>query len=314
MPEKINKKLTFFKECSQYNISLWQCPSFLFFILGGLNIAAMISTYFISNFYTDEPEVTALLTIIVSAVLLVIGSTIVRGFDRLLETNKMKTEFIRIASHQLRTPLSSLRWSLDLLMRRDSNPSEEQMEYLNIIKESNVRMLKLINDLLDVTKIEMGNIGLNIKPLDAGLLLSTVLKELEPLAKASNIHLESDLSGELPPIFADIDKIKIAFSNVIENAIKYTSGGGKVVVNAARNGDFIEISVKDNGVGIPANQQKNIFQKFFRSDNAIKHQTVGSGLGLFIVKAIMDAHHGRIWFKSEEGKGSTFYLRIPIAK
>jgi signal transduction histidine kinase len=303
-----------FKECVQYNISLWQCPSFLFLILGLFNVAAMISTYFVSNFYTDQPEITALLTIAVSLIILVIGSTVVRGFDRLLETNKMKTEFIRIASHQLRTPLSSLRWSLDILMKSDNQPSEEQLEYLNIIKESNVRMLKLINDLLDCTKIEMGNWPLSTKPLDLKIAVKEVASELAPLARASNVEVVLKLEDELPPVFSDPDKLKIVITNLLDNAIKYTLGGGMVEVKAEKKGFFIQVSIKDAGVGIPADQQKNIFQKFFRSDNAIRHQTVGTGLGLFIVKAIVEANKGQIWFESKEGSGSTFYFKIPIAK
>ncbi|MDD5589986.1 MAG: HAMP domain-containing sensor histidine kinase [Candidatus Portnoybacteria bacterium] len=310
--EQTKKGFGLFKECRQYNISLWQCPSFLFFILGALNIGAMVSTYFISTYYTDEPEITALLTIIVSLLILIIGTTVVQGFDRLLETSRMKTEFVRIVSHQLRTPLSSLRWSLDVLMREDSNASEEQMEYLNIIKENNARMLKLINDLLDVTRIEMGSMGLEIKPSDLKKIIAEVVHELAPLAKASNILFENGYEKDLPPVFVDPEKIKIAITNLVENAVKYTLGGGKVKICAEKENKNILISVSDNGVGIPFYQQKNIFNKFFRSDNVIRHQTVGTGLGLFIVKAIVEAHRGRVWFKSQEGKGSTFYFRIPI--
>lgn len=162
--EQAIKKIPLFKECGQFNISLWQCPSFLFLILGVINISAMISTYFISTKFTEEPEITALITILVSLIIFIIGAVIVQGFDKLLEANKMKTEFIRIASHQLRTPLSSLRWANDLLMEGGiGKPTEEQVEYLEIIRESNQRMLKLINDLLDVTKIEMGNLVMDFE-------------------------------------------------------------------------------------------------------------------------------------------------------
>lgn len=305
-----------FKECRQYNISLWQCPSFLFFVLGMVNIGAMISTYFISNYFTEEPEMTALLTIIVSAAILVIGSAIVHGFDRLLEANKMKTEFIRIASHQLRTPLSALRWANDLLMGgvTVTKPTAEQEEYLEIIKNSNQRMLKLVNDLLDVTKIEMGNLKIVLKPLDLKKIIEDVALELFPLAKASNLSLKFNIHESLPLVFSDADKIRMVVLNLIDNAIKYTKGGGTVSVTAEGKGSFVEVAIKDTGVGIPKDQRKNIFQKFFRSDNAMKHQTVGSGLGLFIVKAIIDSNQGRIWFESEEDKGSSFYFRIPTAK
>lgn len=316
MPEEIKKwQLPFFKECTQFNISLWQCPSFLFFILGLFNIAAMISTYYVSKNLSEEPEITALITIAVSLIIFIIGSVVVQGFDRLLQASKMKTEFIRIASHQLRTPLSSLRWANDLLMEGGvGKPTEEQSEYLDIIKESNQRMLKLINDLLDVTKIEMGNIMMQVKQIDIKAIAEKVVKELAPLAKANNIAIKSEIPENLPRILSDEEKIEMIFSNLIDNAIKYSDGRGDVMLKIKEDKGFLETSVQDKGVGIPKAQQKSIFQKFFRSDNVMKHQTVGTGLGLFIIKAIIDANKGSIWFDSEEGKGTTFYFRLPIAK
>lgn len=312
---KIIGKIPFFKECDQYNISLWQCPSFLFFILGLLNIGAMISTYIISTRLTEEPEITALITILVSLIIFIIGTVIVQGFDKLLQANKMKTEFIRIASHQLRTPLSSLRWANDLLMQGGiSKPTHEQTEYLEIIKDSNQRMLKLINDLLDVTKIEMGNLPMELKQVDIKSIAEEAVSDLSPLAKANNVVLNLKIKDGLSLALSDQEKCKMVFANLIDNAIKYSRGKGNVDIAAEQRGDFIRVSIRDEGVGIPKAQQKNIFQKFFRSDNIMKHQTVGTGLGLFIVKAIIDANKGKIWFESQEGEGTTFYFEIPIVK
>ncbi len=311
---KIIGKIPFFKECDQYNISLWQCPSFLFFILGLLIIGAMISTYLISTRLTEEPEITALITILVSLIIFIIGTVIVQGFDKLLQANKMKTEFIRIASHQLRTPLSSLRWANDLLMHGIVKPTQEQTEYLEIIKYSNQRMLKLINDLLDVTKIEMGNLPMELKQVDIKNIAEEAVSDLSPLAKANNVVLNLKIEDGLPLVLSDQEKCKMVFVNLIDNAIKYSNGRGNVNIAVEQRDDFIRVSVQDEGVGIPKAQQKNIFQKFFRSDNVMKHQTVGTGLGLFIIKAIIDANKGKIWFDSEEDEGTTFYFEIPIAK
>lgn len=304
-----------FKESERYNIGLLESPSFLFFVLGLVNVAAMIATYFVSNWFQEEPEMTALITIIVSLIIFIIGVTIVRGFDRLLEINKMKTEFIRITSHQLRTPLSSMRWASDYLLKGAiGRPNQEQTEYLEIIREGNKRMIKIINDLLDVTKIDMGKLMVETKPTDLKKVAQESIKQFIATAAANNIALTLVCENNLPLVSVDEEKIKMAFSNLIDNAIKYTANKGEVRVAIKREGDYVETSVQDNGVGIPKIQQKNIFQKFFRSDNIKKHQTAGSGLGLFIVKAIIDAHRGSIWFKSEEGKGSTFYFKIPTAK
>lgn len=313
--KKLCSHLPVFKECIEYNLSLWQCPSFLFVVLGLLNVGAMIGTYFVANYFTDTPEITALITILVVLLIFIVGATIVKSFDKLLETNKMKTDFIRIASHQLRTPLSSLRWANDLLMHGGIiQPTEEQVEYLEIIKDSNQRMLKLIDDLLDATKIEMGNLSIAFKPVDLKPIAQLVMKDLIPLAKANNIETNFSAQENLPYALSDPEKCQMIFSNLIDNAIKYSKGKGRIDVSLKQDGNFILVSVKDQGVGIPEAQQKNIFQKFFRSDNIMKHQTVGSGLGLFIVKAIIDANKGKIWFESKEGQGTTFYFKLPIAK
>ena len=312
---KIVKKFPLFRDCTENSISLWQCPGFLFVLLGLLNIVAMISTYIISTRLTDEPEITALITIVVSLIIFIIGSVIVQGFDKLLQANKMKMEFIRIASHQLRTPLSSLRWASDLLMTGGlGKPTAEQEEYLEIIKESNHRMMKLINDLLDVTKIEMGNLPMELRPIEIKKIAEEAIVDVAPLAKAKNNVLNLKIEDALPLILSDQEKCRMVFTNLIENSIKYSKGRGTVDISARQKGDYIEVSVADDGVGIPRAQQKNIFQKFFRSDNAMKHETVGTGLGLFIVKAIIDTNKGQIWFTSEENKGTTFYFKIPIAK
>lgn len=309
------KKTPFFKDCIQYNIPMMQCPSFLFFIMGLVNILAMLGTYAISNRFTNEPEITALITIVVSILILVIGTTIVNGFDKLLQANKMKNEFIRIASHQLRTPLASLRWSLDLLTQGTvGKPTAEQVEYLQIIKESNQRMIKLVNDLLDVTKIEMGSLTIELKPVDLKSVIEKVVEELKVLARANNIAVDVDIDADLPMVLSDQDKIKMVITNLLDNAIKYTKGPGKISIGAGRDDSFVKVFVKDTGVGIPKEQQPFIFQKFFRSDNVMKHQTVGSGLGLFIVKAIVDSNKGQIWFESGENKGTTFFFKIPISK
>jgi len=315
MLKNLCRRLPFFRECFKYNLPLWQCPSFLFAVLGLINISAMLGTYFVANYFTKTPEITALIAALVSLIIFIIGTTIVHGFDKLLEANKMKTEFIRIASHQLRTPLSSLRWASDLLLQGGiTKLNEEQGEYLEIIKESNQRMLKLINDLLDVTKIEMGNLTLSFKQVDLKSIAQQVIKDLAPLAKANNVQIKFSAQENLPLVLSEPEKCQMIFSNLIDNAIKYSRGQGETEIDMRQRDEFVLTSIKDRGVGIPKAQQKNIFQKFFRSDNVMKHQTVGSGLGLFIVKAIIDANKGKIWFESEENKGTTFYFKLPIAK
>ena len=304
-------KLHLFRECADYNLGFWECPSFIFFVMGLINIAVMVSTYLIANRFTDQPEIVAILVIAVTAIIFIISHTVTQGFDKLAQANKMKTEFVSIASHQLRTPLSAMRWTLNLL--NDGRiKAEELADYLGLIKESNERMIKLVNDLLDVSRIEMGKILLNPRQTNLYVLIQKIINNFSAYAKANNIVIAIEASKTLPNVFADPEKISLVVQNLIDNAIKYIKGKGEIKISLESNNKSVKAAIKDTGVGIPASQQKFIFQKFFRSDNVMKHQTIGTGLGLFIAKSVVEESGGKIWFESQEGKGTTFYFTLPI--
>lgn len=311
--KKFFAKLHLFRECSDYNLGLWECPSFIFFVMGLINIAVMVSTYLIADRFTDQPEIVAILVIAITAVIFIISHTVTQGFDKLAQANKMKTEFVSVASHQLRTPLSAMRWTLNLL--NDGRvKSEELADYLGLIKESNERMIKLVNDLLDVSRIEMGRILLNPRQTNLYILIQKMVDNFSAYAKASNIAITIEALETLPNVFVDPEKISLVIQNLIDNAIKYIKGKGEIKISLESNAKFIKAAVRDTGVGIPEAQQKFIFQKFFRSDNIMKHQTVGTGLGLFIAKSVIEESKGKIWFESQEGRGTTFYFTLPIYK
>ncbi|MBU3901402.1 cell wall metabolism sensor histidine kinase WalK [Patescibacteria group bacterium] len=306
-------KLNLFKECRDYNLSIWQCPSFVFLILGIVNIVAMIGTYLIANRFTDQPEFVALIVIGISLFIFIISHSVTEGFDKLAQANKMKTEFVSIASHQLRTPLSGMRWSLNLLKEGRCNPADT-VTFIDLIKENTDRMIRLVNDLLDVSRIEMGKNNFIPRQTNLHVLFQKIINDSQLFAKANNISLQLEAPATLSNVFTDPDKISLVIQNLIDNAIKYTKGAGEVKVSLREEKKFVKVTIQDTGVGIPKSQQKHIFQKFFRSDNIMKHQTIGTGLGLFIAKAIIEQSHGQIWFESEEGKGTTFYFTLPIYK
>jgi signal transduction histidine kinase len=307
-------KLHLFKDCQDYNLGLWECPSFIFLILGLLNITAMIGTYFIANLYTDQPEMVALIVIAISTFIFILSHSITQSFDKLAQANKMKTEFVSIASHQLRTPLSAIRWTLNLINDNRVAGPAEMNTYLTLIKENNERMIRLINDLLDVSRIEMGRLSFSPKQTNIYVLVEKIVKTSAPFAQANNVDLSMEAPNTLPNVLTDPEKISITIQNLVDNAIKYTKGKGSVKVFMEADNKFVKISVKDQGVGIPESQQKHIFKKFFRSDNIMKNQTVGTGLGLFIARSIVEGNKGKIWFESKEGEGTTFYLTLPIYK
>jgi len=235
--------------------------------------------------------------------------------NRLLELDKVKTEFISVAAHQLRTPLSAIKWIFSLLISEDStNLNSEQRSLIMKGYESNERIIHLINDMLVVTRIESGKIQYNFTPIHIEDLINNALLDFTGIAYTRKINLSFEKpSRPLPYINADLEKMRGAIQNLIENAMTYTQNGGRVVLKAALENNMVKVSIKDNGIGIPEHQQSSIFSKFFRADNATKVQTNGSGLGLFIVKNTIEKHGGKVDFESVLGKGTTFYFTLPIA-
>jgi len=232
--------------------------------------------------------------------------------EKLIE--KMKTEFVSLAAHQLRTPLSATKWTLKMLLDEDLGKiPKEQKEFLEGTYKSNEKMIALVNDLLNVTRIEEEKYLYQLILTDIGELVELVLNPYREEIEKRKIKIEfKKPAKKLPKTMIDVEKIKIAIDNIINNAITYTPTGGKVTISLSGNKEEIEFSVKDTGIGIPENQQERIFTKFFRGANATKMETEGTGLGLFIVKNIIEAHGGKTWFESKEGVGTTFYFNLPV--
>lgn len=244
-----------------------------------------------------------------------IGTVVIlRDVTREKMIERLKTEFVSIAAHQLRTPLSAIKWSISLLREEDLSP-EEKEDLIYKIYQANERMIKLVNDLLNVTRIEEGRYVYNPQWKDFAEIVKAKFDTYLDEARRKNIKLTLKLPERpLPKVKVDEEKISLCVQNLIENAIHYTNPGGRVEVEVSFNEKNKEIlfKVKDTGIGIPKDQQKRIFTKFFRAENAMRTETEGSGLGLFITKNIIEAHGGKIWFESEEGKGSTFYFTLPV--
>jgi len=230
------------------------------------------------------------------------------------EIDRMKTEFVSIASHQLRSPLSGIKWLIELVLNDTGELKPDQREYLEQIDVSNERMIQLVEDLLDVSRIETGRkFTIEKKDFDIKPVLDDLLKEMASLSLQKQVSLKLDTAfpGAIHAN-ADQEKIREVFKNLISNAVKYTSQGGHVSVGFSRTDDEMQFSVKDDGIGIPKDQQKKIFEKFFRASNVGRVEAEGTGLGLYIAKAIIEGHGGRIWFESEEGKGTRFFFSLPL--
>lgn len=225
---------------------------------------------------------------------------------------KMKSEFISVAAHQLRTPLSSVKWILKMVLDEDMGKiSEKQRDFLSKGYTANERMIHLVNDLLNVSRVEEGKFGLKITTNDLDEVAKKVVASFEQQLTMRNVKLEYD-SNITPLLFEfDADRLDMVLSNLIDNAIRYTPTGGVVFVSLEDKGSFVRVSVKDTGVGIAKSQESRVFSKFFRGDNVIKMQTEGTGLGLYLCRNIVMKHKGNIGFESKEGKGTTFFFTLP---
>lgn len=235
---------------------------------------------------------------------------------RLRELDQMKTEFISVASHQMRTPLSAIKWIIKMIMDGDLGPlSQEQKDLLAKGYQSNERMIALINDLLNVSRIEEGRFQYRMMRMSIEDVIDKVLEEMRSDIRSKHIKLRYGRpSTPLSKVSIDPQKIHLVLQNLIDNSLKYTPSGGRVEIGLNQKNDELIFSIKDNGVGIPSSQRDKIFSKFFRADNVVRMQTEGSGLGLFIVKNIIEAHQGRVWFESKEGLGCTFCFSLPFEK
>ncbi len=306
----IYKKI--FKDCRENNLGLWQCPGFLFVAMGFINICSMLGAYIIVKEY-NIPELVVFTVSVISVLIFSVGSSITNGFQQIANINRIKSEFVSIASHQLKAPLSGMRWATDVLLgEKQECLSSKQIEYLKDIQENTSRMIRLVNDLLDVSKIESGKMDINLQNTDLSDILKTVIKELDSFALAHNTKLEVDIDQNIKLVKTDPIRIKMVMQNFIDNAIKYTGlEKGVIKISLKNKDDEVFFSVKDNGSGIPKKDQKKIFDKFFRSGNIAKKQTIGTGLGLYIAKAAIEGSNGSIGFESKEKSGSTFWFRLP---
>jgi PAS domain S-box-containing protein len=245
--------------------------------------------------------------------------SIFRDITREVEVDRLKSEFVATVSHELRTPMTSIKGFVDLLlMGATGGLNSEQQRFLNIVKNNTERLEILVNDLLDISRIEAGKVTLSFQPIDVRELLREAesFVERQRNETGKEIQLAVEALPNLPPLWGDPERVRQILINLVENAFNYTQEGGKIVLRAQQLQDQIEIEVQDNGIGISLNEQSRIFERFYRGEQALIMGVAGTGLGLAIVLNLVEMHGGRIWVNSDgiPGRGTTFTVGLPIAK
>lgn len=273
----------------------------------------MAITYVFASRMVEEPEKAAFIVILVAIFFLVVGNFIIGGFNRIAEASRMQSEFISIFSHQLRSPLSVVKWTLEVMEKELPIGNMEKLaSYVSTFRGSTEDIVRLVNELLEVSRIESGTLVLNKAKISLSALTKSVLDDMRSYREASNVKLEFEPEADLPEIWVDRDRLLMVIRSLVDNAVRYSEGGKTVSVSIKRQPSFLIWEVRDQGIGIPAFQQKYVFQKFFRAANSSRFQTEGSGVGLFIIKNIINALGGEVGFKSAENKGSTFWFTVPV--
>jgi signal transduction histidine kinase len=230
--------------------------------------------------------------------------------------DKMKSVFVSVAAHELRTPLAPILGYMEMFLDGDFGPlTDGQRERLEVMDRNVRRLLEITNSLLDVTRIEAERVELILRPADLLALVETVLAEYGPQLEAKTQRLTLRAPSDLPPALCDETRAAQIIGNLLSNASKYTPDGGLIDVSLAlaEEEGFLDVSVADNGVGVSAEDQEKLFERFFRAESAALTQASGAGLGLYITRSLVEMHGGRIWFESALGKGSTFHVTFPIA-
>lgn len=241
------------------------------------------------------------------------------------EVDKAKTEFVSLASHQLRTPLATVKWYAEMLLDENSGDMNKvQKNYLKEIQRGNQRMVDLVNSLLDVSRMELGTFIMDKKQTDIPKLIHGVIEEQRPSITTKKLKVQTNFAGNIPTINIDPKLIHMVFQNLLSNAVKYTPNRGTVSFNLdlVKKGrkygghiikkDSLCVSIKDSGWGIPEEQRGHVFEKLFRADNVKQHQVEGTGLGLYLVKLIIERTGGTVWFDSILNKGTTFFIVFPV--
>jgi signal transduction histidine kinase len=245
--------------------------------------------------------------------LILIGFKSIKKIQALEEVNRVKSEFVSFVAHQLRIPLVAIRWNIEAMIDDVPKMDYEQKRRLLILHHDAKKMLQTVDAFLNVSRIEIGAYFSEARKMNLSEAAESIIGELSSEVQAKNLNLVREYDNKLLDVFVDPKLVEVVLQNLLSNAVKYTPPGGKIILSMSCDAAEIKISVSDTGAGIPKTQYERVFAKFFRAGN-IQDDAKGSGLGLYMVKLLLERIGGKIWFESEENKGTTFFVTIPLNK
>ncbi|MDY7039720.1 MAG: ATP-binding protein, partial [Chloroflexota bacterium] len=241
--------------------------------------------------------------------------TVLRDVTREREIAQAKSEFVSTVAHELRTPMTSIKGYADLILSGAAGTvSETQEQFLRVIRSNVERLAALVNDLLDISRIEAGRAKFEVLPLRVDEVAYDVVASLQAEIASGNLELELDIPPGLPAVQGDRNRIVQVLTNLLGNAYKYTPPGGRITLSVRHTDGELQVDVSDTGIGIAPDDLDRVFERFYRADHEFVREQAGTGLGLPIAKSIVEMHGGRIWVRSELGKGSTFSFSLPVVR
>lgn len=317
-PEKkhsLKNQLDLISQCRSYHLPLWQCPQVLFILMGTVTIIAIVGFYYVALVEQYNPHATALISTFLAGFFMVQIFIIMQAFEHIAEANRIQVDFMNIAIHQLRSPVTAARWAMDRITTESTvGLSTETLQELYIVRDSVTKMAHLVSSILGIVRIESGTVTERTEVFSLKKMIADLVETTRWYAHAANLELEADLPDEDIKIDADREQIYFAIDHLVDNAMRYNTTAGKISITLERENAMAKVTVQDSGVGIPNKEQAKIFEKFFRGSNIHALEPGGAGLSLFVARTIVETFGGKMGFFSEEEEGSTFWFTLPTTK